>query len=493
MHQSTTAVVVEEELRLDEAVDLDVLSNDPVQALLPVLRALPGWKRVRAAARGWTCHWHVGGRRAHRAEPESPPQADESNTTVEQLSGAMTNLVYRSVTQRDGRVRPFRGTAARLHLGCSAAPARTAPQCRSPITGRRPPPQAAAPLACLQEHAALVRVYGSQSDLFDRAGEIATFRRAQPAAQLAATAARRPTRPPGPSASAEPGSRPAASAPNEPLPPLSPPSLRRAVSSAGVGPQLLALFGNGRVEEFLHEYDTLCSADMHQPEVLAGIARAMASFHHEMVGGRRRCRGCLPGPRAQGCLPGLLARAACQGQGQGQGQALARRPPGAAAAQSRPPRAHPTSHIPRTLTLNHKPGPCTPPPPPAIVPPTPSTPLQTQSSALAGSLDHSEPQQVWPRLRQWLASALELWPEGGALRARLLALGPKVGPYQVQRTVQRLGGWRWQWRWLSPGVAWTGPDEAAGVVLVEGLEARTAPAPLSRPPPPHTHTHTLDP
>jgi hypothetical protein len=50
-----------------------------------------------------------------------------------------------------------------------------------------------------------------------------------------------------------------------------------------------------------------------------------------------------------------------------------------------------------------------------------------QSSTLGGSPDLADAQQVWPRMRQWLASALELWPEGEPLRRRLLALGPKVG------------------------------------------------------------------
>lgn len=81
-------------------------------------------------------------------------------------------------------------------------------------------------------HLALVRVHASKSDLFDRHGEIATF---------------------------------------------------RAVSSAGVGPKLLLLFGNGRIEEFLGDHITLSAEDMKQPGVAAAIAKAMAAFHFELA------------------------------------------------------------------------------------------------------------------------------------------------------------------------------------------------------------------
>jgi hypothetical protein len=45
-----TAVVVEQERHLEQKVDVDVLLKDPVLALLPFLRALPGWKRVSQPA-----------------------------------------------------------------------------------------------------------------------------------------------------------------------------------------------------------------------------------------------------------------------------------------------------------------------------------------------------------------------------------------------------------------------------------------------------------
>jgi hypothetical protein len=42
-----TAVAAEQtELKLEERVDVELLGKDPVPALLPILRALPGWKRV---------------------------------------------------------------------------------------------------------------------------------------------------------------------------------------------------------------------------------------------------------------------------------------------------------------------------------------------------------------------------------------------------------------------------------------------------------------
>lgn len=80
----------------------------------------------------------------------------------------------------------------------------------------------------------LLRVHASQSELFDRAGEIATF---------------------------------------------------RAVASAGLGPRLHVLFGNGRVEEFLTAHATLGAGDMRSPEVSCAIGATLARFHLVLVGG----------------------------------------------------------------------------------------------------------------------------------------------------------------------------------------------------------------
>ncbi|KAF6258751.1 Choline/ethanolamine kinase-domain-containing protein [Scenedesmus sp. NREL 46B-D3] len=77
----------------------------------------------------------------------------------------------------------------------------------------------------------LMRVHASASDLFDRAAEVATF---------------------------------------------------RSVSAAGLGPRLLLLFGNGRVEQFLARHVTLAAPDLHEPAVSAAIAHAVAHFHARM-------------------------------------------------------------------------------------------------------------------------------------------------------------------------------------------------------------------
>lgn len=75
-------------------------------------------------------------------------------------------------------------------------------------------------------------MHASKSELFDRKGEIATF---------------------------------------------------RAVSATGIGPQLILLFPNGRVEEFLLQHVTLSAADLHDPDISTAIAHAMADFHFRVV------------------------------------------------------------------------------------------------------------------------------------------------------------------------------------------------------------------
>lgn len=77
-----------------------------------------------------------------------------------------------------------------------------------------------------------MRVHASASDLFDRAAEISTF---------------------------------------------------QGVSKAGLGPKLLMLFDNGRVEEFLTQHVTLAAADLHDAPVSCAIAETMAHFHICMV------------------------------------------------------------------------------------------------------------------------------------------------------------------------------------------------------------------
>lgn len=77
-----------------------------------------------------------------------------------------------------------------------------------------------------------MRVHASSSDLFDRQEEISTF---------------------------------------------------RGVSAAGMGPKLLMLFDNGRVEEFLAQHVTLAASDLQDTMVSSAIAATMAHFHIKMV------------------------------------------------------------------------------------------------------------------------------------------------------------------------------------------------------------------
>ncbi|WIA13982.1 hypothetical protein OEZ85_002545 [Tetradesmus obliquus] len=140
----------------DTFVDVPLLVDRPKAALLGVLKLLEGWE-----------------------------SATEENITVEQFSGAMTNLVYRCGLQEGGK----------------------------------------------ETQLVLMRVHASASDLFDRAAEVATF---------------------------------------------------QSVSAAGLGPRLLLLFGNGRVEQFLAQHVTLAAADLHEPAVSEAIAHTVANFHSRM-------------------------------------------------------------------------------------------------------------------------------------------------------------------------------------------------------------------
>ena len=56
-----------------------------------------------------------------------------------------------------------------------------------------------------------------------------------------------------------------------------------AVSTCGLGPKLLGLFGNGRIEEFLTEHDTLAATDIHHPALSQAVAESMANFHFLLV------------------------------------------------------------------------------------------------------------------------------------------------------------------------------------------------------------------
>lgn len=54
-------------------------------------------------------------------------------------------------------------------------------------------------------------------------------------------------------------------------------------AATGLGPQLLAIFGNGRVEVCLSEYTTATASDLRRAAVLEHVAVAMAAFHTHMV------------------------------------------------------------------------------------------------------------------------------------------------------------------------------------------------------------------
>jgi hypothetical protein len=61
-------------------------------------------------------------------------------------------------------------------------------------------------------------------------------------------------------------------------------AVAKAVAAAGMGPQLLLLFQNGRIEEFLLHHVTLAAADIHQQPVSDAIATTLAHFHLKLVG-----------------------------------------------------------------------------------------------------------------------------------------------------------------------------------------------------------------
>ncbi|KAL3159579.1 hypothetical protein ABBQ38_009993 [Trebouxia sp. C0009 RCD-2024] len=136
-------------------VDVQLLLKDPKTALFPVLRKINGWE-----------------------------QAASERVTVSQISGAMTNLVYRCDYD---------------------TPAKT--------------------------YHALARVFGSAGGLFGREDEQQVF---------------------------------------------------SAVADAGLGPRVLVLFAEGRIEEFI-EAQSVSAELMATPEVAVSIAAAMAHFHFSML------------------------------------------------------------------------------------------------------------------------------------------------------------------------------------------------------------------
>ncbi|KAL0037335.1 hypothetical protein WJX79_002468 [Trebouxia sp. C0005] len=140
---------------MSQKFDVQVLLRDPKTALLPVLKTIIGWE-----------------------------QATVDRVTVSQISGAMTNLVYRC-----GYSTPNK------------------------------------------KYHALARVFGSAGGLFGREDEQQVF---------------------------------------------------SAVADAGLGPKVLAMFPDGRIEEFI-EAQSVSAELMATPEVAVSIAAAMAHFHFTML------------------------------------------------------------------------------------------------------------------------------------------------------------------------------------------------------------------
>ncbi|CAL8469115.1 g8656 [Coccomyxa elongata] len=136
-------------LVIDEQVDIPLLLECPTEALLPILRHLKGWN-----------------------------QAEEEDLEPWQISGAMTNIIFR---------------------------------CQNLVTNQF----------------VLVRIFGTNDALFSRDAEQDIFRR---------------------------------------------------VAQVGLGPKLLANFGNGRVEEFLQD-QAITAADMRSRPIAFCVATAMACFN----------------------------------------------------------------------------------------------------------------------------------------------------------------------------------------------------------------------
>ncbi|KAK9826264.1 hypothetical protein WJX74_003749 [Apatococcus lobatus] len=136
-------------LTTGEVVDLSLLLTSPTKALLPILCLLPGWH-----------------------------EATEDRLVVSQISGAVTNFIYRCQLSKTG---PY----------------------------------------------VLARIFGGTEGLFERAEEQRIF---------------------------------------------------AGVAKAGLGPQLLLTFGNGRLEEFLLDR-TISAAQMRTTQIATCVAAAMACFH----------------------------------------------------------------------------------------------------------------------------------------------------------------------------------------------------------------------
>lgn len=95
---SSTIQHDDEEMHTDARVNLDLLSQTPLAALLPLLQLLRQWGQVRL------CLFQANSRRCSICIMKYVLQASEDNVIVEQLSGAMTNLVYKCSMDTNGKV-----------------------------------------------------------------------------------------------------------------------------------------------------------------------------------------------------------------------------------------------------------------------------------------------------------------------------------------------------------------------------------------------------
>jgi hypothetical protein len=132
-----------------------------------------------------------------------------------------------------------------------------------------------------------------------------------------------------------------------------------AVGKSGLGPKLLGLFGNGRIEEFLIDHDTLSASDIHDAVMSPAVAEAMANFHFLLVRAcawsfchlRCSCRFCCR-PCCH-CLVGCTDRRHAGAPRAVQTQQMSRAQDG---AEGQAPAAHPIvwSRIRHWLELTHR-------------------------------------------------------------------------------------------------------------------------------------------
>ena len=83
-------------------LDIQQLLKDPKAALLPVLRTINGWEQVKLFE---SCSGQLFG--SSDTNMTFPVQATADRVKVSQISGAMTNLVYRCSYTTPNKVSNF--------------------------------------------------------------------------------------------------------------------------------------------------------------------------------------------------------------------------------------------------------------------------------------------------------------------------------------------------------------------------------------------------